>query len=464
MLLQLVSRLARTNVLYYLHPSFGYYFETFYAEPHGLVYRLHTYPTNGLYAPLPGKEVIAENEAFWAKADPELLQPLQRVLGRRNPDQEPGFWDALVDKAHLTREENHDAATLAGFYSRGLDYWGVELQKSGYLTNAAAHFQRAIALNPDNIVAQVNLECNANLQAGRKCSVQLSKSVEDQFGSKYRSWDQVAGENGPFDEPTFCYEQGQEFVRNYLYRQAAAEFARVETLAPDNLAARIWLGQLYVVSQMPDQALKIVSDIRADPALRAAAETNRNELLFVETSAHLSQDDLAGAQAAVDAAVRQHPNDAGLVATATQVYLKFNRYSNALTTIEQELSLTPTNMAALVNKGYASIQVGAYEQAIPPLTRVLSVDTNNTSALLNLAIACLRANRLDESKRHYELLQKTYPTAPQIFYGLGEIAWRKNETNAAIRNYQLYLANAQTNTVEATNVMTRLAQLKSGPH
>ena len=45
--------LAQTNSIYYLHPSFGYYFEFFYPEPHGLVYKLNPYPTNALFAPLP---------------------------------------------------------------------------------------------------------------------------------------------------------------------------------------------------------------------------------------------------------------------------------------------------------------------------------------------------------------------------------------------------------------------------
>ena len=135
------------------------------------------------------------------------------------------------------------------------------------LTNAAAHFERAMELNPDNLVAEVNLECNKNLRAGLKTAVQVSKSIEDEFG-KYRNWDQVIGENGPFDEPNFCFEQGRVFVSNTQYRQAAAQFDRVKTLAPENLAARIWLGQLYVVSRMPDKALRTVNQIRAQPDLR----------------------------------------------------------------------------------------------------------------------------------------------------------------------------------------------------
>ncbi len=34
-IISLLATLAKTNQLYYLHPSFGYYFEEFCMEPHG---------------------------------------------------------------------------------------------------------------------------------------------------------------------------------------------------------------------------------------------------------------------------------------------------------------------------------------------------------------------------------------------------------------------------------------------
>ena len=459
LLVQLISRLAQTNSIYYLHPSFGYYFEFFYPEPHGLVYKLNPYPTNALFSPLPSADLAAANEAFWAKADEQALPRVVAAVGQANTGKEPGIMDRLAEEAHLAKESNKDAAIMAAFYSRALDYWGVEMQKRGQLTKAAAHFERAIELNPDNLVAQVNLECNKNLQAGQRSSVLVSKSIEDEFG-KYRNWDQVIGENGPFDEPNFCYEQGRVFVRNNLYRQGAAQFDRVRTLAPENLIARIWLSQLYVVSQMPGEALKLVDQIRAQPSLADPLRTNRTEMLFVEASAHLALNDVRGAETAVQATTRQYPGDADLLATATQVYMKYSRYSNALNTIERELKIAPTNMNALVNKGFSCIQIGAFDQAIPPLTQVLAMDTNNYSALLNRAIAYLRADKLEAAQHDYDLLQKAFPTAFQIYYGLGEIAWRKKDTNAAVRNYQLYLANAQTNTAEAKVVGERLKQLK----
>jgi tetratricopeptide (TPR) repeat protein len=461
LLAQLVSRLSRTNSLYYLHPSFGYYFEFFYLQPHGLVYKLNSYPTNSLIAPLPTKELRSENEAFWAAADEPALRPLARVVSHSSSTRNSDLWDTVVAKAHLVREVNHDATTLAAFYSRALDYWGVQMQKCGQLTNAAAHFQRALDLNPDNLVANVNLECNQKLQAGEKTSVQLSQSVEDLFG-KYRKWDDIVGDNGPFDEPNFCFEQGRVFVGNSLYRQAAEEFERVKDLDPDNVVARLWLGQLYVVSGMPKEALRLTDSIHAQPALAEASRTNRNELLFVEASAHLAENDIQGAEETVQRMLRRYPGDEALLATATQVYMKYGQYSNALTTVNQQLQLSPTNTTTLVNKGYICIQVGAFEQAIPPLTRVLEVETNNYSALLNRAIASLRAKKLTAAQHDYELLQKSFPTSHQIYFGLAEIAWQQKDTNAAVRNYQLYLANAPTNTTEFQQVSERLKELKSG--
>ena len=49
----------------------------------GLVYKLIPYPTNTLIAPLPAKGLIAENEAFWAKADARALQPLLAAIAPR---------------------------------------------------------------------------------------------------------------------------------------------------------------------------------------------------------------------------------------------------------------------------------------------------------------------------------------------------------------------------------------------
>jgi hypothetical protein len=80
--------------------------------------------------------------------------------------------------------------------------------------------------------------------------------------------------------------------------------------------------------------------------------------------------------------------------------------------------------------------------------------------LFNRALARLDSGKLDAARADYKTLQQTLTNSFQVAYGLGEIAWRQHDTNEVIRNYKLYLANAYTNTEEATNVMQRLRELK----
>jgi len=88
------------------------------------------------------------------------------------------------------------------------------------------------------------------------------------------------------------------------------------------------------------------------------------------------------------------------------------------------------------------------------------LQTNNYSALLNRAIAYLRANQLDSARQDYQTLQKAAPSAYPVYYGLAEIAYQQKDTNAAIQNYELYLANGSPNADEIKFVTQRLAELK----
>jgi tetratricopeptide (TPR) repeat protein len=111
------------------------------------------------------------------------------------------------------------------------------------------------------------------------------------------------------------------------------------------------------------------------------------------------------------------------------------------------------------------VQVAAYGEAIQALTKVLSIETNaasdlHTQALFGRAVAYLKSGKLDEARRDYETLQRTFPTAYQVYFGLGEISYQRKETNAAIRNYQLYLTNSPPNPEEIKAVEERLKELQ----
>ncbi|HEY4952335.1 MAG TPA: hypothetical protein VII71_03010, partial [Verrucomicrobiae bacterium] len=246
-----LATLARSNELYYLHPSSGYYFEQFYLEPHGLVYKLKTLPNDTLLPPPLDKDQIVENETLWAQAEKTTLAPIEKALAPPEPNAPQSFGEAWLRRLHIKPEANPNAVALGTFYSRSLNFWGVQLQRAGDLTNSAAHFETALKLNPDNVVAQINLQFNQTLRSGQPTPVDLSKATMDQLG-KYNSWGPVLNDNGPFDETSFCFKIGNELVaENGFFRQAVAPLERVRELAPDNLATRLLLAQIYIRFRLP---------------------------------------------------------------------------------------------------------------------------------------------------------------------------------------------------------------------
>jgi tetratricopeptide (TPR) repeat protein len=122
----------------------------------------------------------------------------------------------------------------------------------------------------------------------------------------------------------------------------------------------------------------------------------------------------------------------------------------------------PVRASALFLKSVALMQLKEYEQALDPLNRLLSSQTNY-SAQLNRAIAFYKLGNLDAAKRDYQAVGRVVTNAYQVFYGLGEIAYKEKDTPAAIKNYELYLTNAPPGTDEAKAVYARLKELKSAP-
>ena len=473
-LIGLLATLAKTNELYYLHPSYGYYFEQFYLEPHGLVYKLNTLPNETLLPPPLDKNLFAANETFWAQAERTAFAPIIAAVTLPDARAPASFGERLLKRFHVAREPNPNAAMAGAYYSRSLNFWGVQSQRAWNLTNgaahledltnAAAHFEMAQQLNPDNTIAQINLQFNQQLRDGKGTTENLANTLEDPFG-KYRTLQNAMSINGPFDVPSFCFEIGVVFAsQNGFFRQSVAPFERVRELVPDNLPARLWLAQIYLASHLPGRALDALNEPLTQPATFFLNATNSTQLNILAAAAYFQKTNYTHGSELLEIEISRHPTNEDLLIAAAQAYVAHGLYANALTVIDRKLQLTPDDPTWLFGRGYANIQMKNYDDAIVAFTRLLTIQTNNPDALFNRAIARLNSDKLDDARADYEKLQDTLTNSFQVAYGLGEIAWRKHETNEAVKNYKMYLTTANTNTAEAKSIIQRLQEIQGPPH
>jgi predicted Zn-dependent protease len=457
-LVNLLQQFAKSNQVCYAHPSFGYYFETFHATPDGILNLLTPYQEGEFLPPPLSEEAIAFNEQFWDGPATPLLEVVRdgirlgKTSGpaeRRNP---------LIERLHLQDEKNATAETVGNWLSRSLNSYGVDLQRAGRVKQAARRFQQAVDFNADNVAASVNIKFNADLQADRPSSVNITQSIEDEFG-RYRGWQQVVNANGLFDEPRFTMAMAEVFLEGRLFRQSLREFDRVRTLLPDRLGPQVWYARLISLLGDPDQALTVIQEVRNQPQRFALTSTNQLELVFVEAAAYLAKDEPDRVAEVVEGALAASPQNTNLTAAALQLYIKVNLLTNAMNLIDRELLTRPEDVNLLVNKGFVLLRTTNQVSAVEVLSRALELQSNNTPARLNRAIANLQLENLEDAQADYELLLLQFPNSHPIYYGLGEIALRRNDTNQAIYNYQLYLSNAPPNTAEAQGIRQRLESL-----
>ena len=265
------------------------------------------------------------------------------------------------------------------------------------------------------------------------------------------------------------------FGRGGNLRQSAQLFLRVLAAAPHHLDARISLSKSYVDLQLSDRALETIAGIRQefDP-IPVAPEL---ELTRAEALAWLGKGNFArGEKILVDARNRQSTEEnwwrllaqfyqatSGAAAGAGDKEAARTRLDQAIATLEGAVKKFPPNPSILLDLAALRMQAHQYEQAIIHLTAALQLQPGYPMALLNRAIASFQLGNLKAAKKDYEILeQSTSEKYFQVYFGLGEIAFRQKDKSRAKKYYKLYLTYAPPGTPEYKQVAARLQALTDG--
>jgi tetratricopeptide (TPR) repeat protein len=443
--------------IYYLHPSFGFFFEQFYMTPRGFGGDLTRYPGGVLDVPVLSEQSVAANTAFWKNA-------------------QSGF---LVDTIKC-RDVSADAASVGWYVSRSANAWGVELQRLNRLKEAESMFKLASDLNPNNHMAKANAQYNLKLQDRNPQPTDNTDLIREAL-QQTRSWQGFYSADGPADEPDLIFRFGKAFADNSNYRQAYHLFQRRLTLLPNDFDTQVALGKTFVDMRLPDKAIAMTRRAEA----KAVTPADQTELLRVEAFSYLIQTNWVAAETLLVNACKKEPKDDRRLALMVEYYriagslmLQNNeaqmgreQFRKALVASDNLLALLKTlnrtgssdEAEALFRKSEVQMQLEDYPGAIGTLGVLLLRSPDNPSALMNRAIAQLKCKKYAEAKYDYERVAKQLPKKSYaISFGLGEVAFATNDKKNAIKQYKEYLKLAPPNSPDYDAVRQRLASLEGG--
>jgi len=452
---RLLEQVSRTKRLFYLHPSYGYFFERFYLEPAGAIWEMKLRGTNSPDYPSLSDSATAANESFWTRAWQKDLSPFAVASTRR-----PNVWQKEIQSYGITPAPRFQDRLLAEWYSLSLDAWGVALQQQGRLNEARTRLEQALQLNTNNFSARISLACNTNLQSGLKPGLGDLNKVAGELGN-LRHLRLIMNRCGPFDEPIFCYLLGCTYQKAGLLLQAAQQFERTRMLAPGVSAPEFALAELYTQLQLTDRARPLLNHLRDETKDLSTNRAVDFDLALLEANYWLAQTNAANARNALQSVLQRHPDDAQMAHRVLKAYLAFGDFTNALQILNTHLAKLPDDITDLNNKAAILFASGNPADSIPVLDHVLAL-TNQPTARFNRASARLASHDYATAEADYHELEKSGLELDRASYGLAIIAEHRHDTNQAMHYLRLCLTNTPTGTPFWRDASDHLQALVSG--
>lgn len=440
-MLRLLQRISAGHRIFYLHHSFGYFFEQFYLEPRGAVYELKPLRPPVSVLPELSAALIAENENFWSLAWTNTLSSLS-TRPSQGASEMAEFGRKILQSLGLAETPVQQDFLLRQWNSVRLDGWAVQLQQNGRLQEARTRFEQARDLNTNNASVLVNLGCNTDLIKGRPMNLGGITGISNWVGGDLERFGLTMKNNGPFDNPVCCFLLGNLFQKTMLPVQAIQNFVRASILAPGVLAPRYSLAEMYAQSPTPEKALELAASIRSSLTNLPDTEEVDAGLYFIEATAWAAKTNLPNARLALRNVVEKYSENSYTMNRVVQAYLAFGDLTNALPIAAQQLEKTPENPTAIMNKATVLAGLGNASNAIPLLDHLLSI-TNMPQARLSRAGAYLQITNLAAAEQDYNYFINAEPDSWAGNYGLAIIAMQRHDTNKAVARLRVCLANSR---------------------
>ena len=261
--------------------------------------------------------------------------------------------------------------------------------RGGQIEEAQAEFRKALALDPSNADALLNLGGLARLHgntAEAERYVEQALRVNPNSTGALAELAELKRERGELDESIRLYREalalddstpalylglGDSLQRIGQYAEAEAVFQRVLELDPDSFEARYNLGVTSGQQQRFDEAAR-----------------------HYEAALALAPD---------------HPHAVSALNNLANLHLTRGEQDLAIARFEQAVKASPRHFESRFNLGVQYLQTDRINEGIAMLEEAAVLQPNHEAANATLAMAYLRKGRNQDAYRSFLLVRRLYP-------------------------------------------------------
>ncbi len=323
---------------------------------------------------------------------------------------------------------------LAPQAEQGHSALGAVMVSRGQTSDGIRELQRALAIQPNDHTAQLNLALAYARIDSPKRALPLFAELEAQARQQQRPL------------PSYVLiAYAHSLAQAHQFNHAEAEMKAAVALDPHNAELRDEMGSLYAqqlewanAQHEFEQAVHLSPGFAAaymhlGLAMRAQGQAGGTQeiahasqlapdntvIAFELGTAFASDGDDAQAIAVFRHALQLAPNSMDATYQLALALQRTNKAQEAIPLLRKVIAAQPGNTAAMTNLGMALCQAQEAKDAVPVLQRAVSLDPTNVTARENLAAAYVQLSQFDDAISDLQAAIKLAPNQSQLHYDLG---------------------------------------------
>lgn len=235
------------------------------------------------------------------------------------------------------------------------------------------------------------------------------------------------------------YYRGHALRRGNHTEQAAEAFTRALALQPNHVPSLVWLAEMRLASNRPDEAQRLLDTAHA-------VEPQSGAVLYGLGRAALAQQDYANAVKRLEAALAIAPTATRIHYPLALAYREIGNRQQAEAHLRKrgEVDLPPVdplmgevasllqNAAVYETRGAQALDARDWPTAIEHLSKAVEIAPRNAYTRLNLGTAFYMQRDAERALEHYREAVRILPSLARAHFGIGVVMETRGQDKAAI--------------------------------